>query len=79
MHMMGPVFGFFFGFLWLLIVLGLVVGFAALVCAVWRLMKAHEAIVPILKEMAKSMKAEPPTVMEGSGENTPPEGENNTI
>jgi|GEM_PF-5670133 divalent metal cation (Fe/Co/Zn/Cd) transporter len=54
-HMMGAGFGFFFGFLWLLVVVGFIVSWFILVHAVWRMMKTNERILEALSGMPRAL------------------------
>lgn len=55
MHMMGAGFGFFFGFLWLLVMLGFFISWFLLVYAVWRSMKTNEKMLEVLSEMTRAL------------------------
>lgn len=59
-HMMGPGPGFFFGFIWLLIVLGIIVSWFFVVNAVLRIMKSNEQILSQLIEVKRSLPNQPP-------------------
>ncbi len=54
----GLVGGFFFIF-WLLTMGAIVVGYLVLLVAVWRGMKAHEAIAQTMKELVLHLKSQP--------------------
>ena len=54
-HMMGAGFGLFFGFLWLLVVVGFIISWFILVFAVWRIMKTNESILEALSGMTRAL------------------------
>lgn len=55
MHMMGAGLGFFFWFLWLLVMVGFIVSWFILVYAVWRTMKNNEKILESLSGMTRAI------------------------
>ncbi|MEQ8174897.1 MAG: hypothetical protein ABRQ26_07450 [Syntrophomonadaceae bacterium] len=55
MHMMGAGFGLFFGFLWLLVMVGFIVSWFILVYAAWRTMKTNEKILEALSGMTRAL------------------------
>lgn len=56
MHMMGAGVGFFFGFLWLLVMLSFFISWFLLVYAVWRSMKTNEKMLEVLSEMTRALR-----------------------
>jgi hypothetical protein len=60
MQPIGPSFaGGFFFFIWLLSVIAIIIGYVVFLVAIWRGMKAHEAIAETLKEIAGHLKSQP--------------------
>lgn len=51
----GPGFGGIFFVLWLLMMVGMLVGWIVILVAVWRGMIAHESIAQSLKQMARKI------------------------
>jgi hypothetical protein len=60
MQPIGPGFaGGFFFLIWLLSVIAIIIGYVVFLVAIWRGMKAHEAIAETLKEIAGQLKSQP--------------------
>jgi hypothetical protein len=60
MQPIGPGFaGGFFFLIWLLSVIAIIIGYVVFLVAVWRGMKAHEAIAETLKEITEHLKSQP--------------------